>query len=359
MEKVETFYDIYVPYQPYENCKSFPANEYMQGSGKQQEYDEVVGYVSMAQLPQEKKDSHTEIGDLEIEQEEEAYVYMGELKQSFPDSDSVQSHQKQQGHDEDIVYVSMGQLPPNDEFNGTEIGGMESEQEKATYFHIGVVNQGDPAATEGIVQSRTNSNGAAHDQNIANNEKRLFLSAKDIEEKWRKICEKTNQNMTKRCDDSVDAAISGQNITFQRMRSQEASRVCKIAAFAGNLLRRKQALWGHKWENIYAVVFTNLMFIYKTELDAEPMGVTILDGYDIVIDERPGKRGFQLVPTLRHSMARPIQAFRCGKTELKEWVRALGIQNERRLSKKQDAAHIDEASHFGSLVGNKQLPGWK
>ena len=347
MEKMEAFYDIYVPYQPNENCKSFLANEYIQDPGKQQAFDEGVGCVSIAQLPQEEQGKYTEIGDLEIEQEEETYVYMGELKQAILDSNSMQSQRKQRAYDEDTVYVSMGPSPQDEEVNGTEIGNMETEQERATCFHMEAVNQGDPVATEEIVQSSTNSNGANHDQNIDDNKKKLFLSAKDIEEKWRKVCEKTSQNMTKSRNDTVDAAISGQNMMFQRMRSQEAARVCKIAAFAGNLMRKKQALWGHKWENMYAVVFTNLMFIYKTELDAEPMGVTILDGYDIVIDERPGKTGFQLIPTLRNSVARPIQTFRCDKTDLKEWVRALGIQNERRLSKKQDAAHIDEASNYG------------
>eukprot|EP00112_Aurelia_sp_Birch-Aquarium-sp1_P010659 Seg2271.1 transcript_id=Seg2271.1/GoldUCD/mRNA.D3Y31 product="hypothetical protein" protein_id=Seg2271.1/GoldUCD/D3Y31 len=312
----------------------------IQDQRKQPANDEDSGYVCMGQLPQGKKVNRTDIGDLETEKE--TYVQMGELKQAVLDGDCMQDQRKQPAYDEDSGYVCMGQLPQGKKVNRTEIGDLETEKE--TYVHMGELKQVDPAA---------NSNGTAHEQDTNNNEEKLFFSAKDIEEKWSKVCEKTNQNL----NDTVGATLSGQNIVLQRMSSQEAARVRKIAAFAGYLQKKKQVLWGHKWENIYAVVFTNLMLIYKTELDAKPIQVIVLDGYDIAVDEKPGKTGFQLVPTLLHSMARPIQTFRCDKTDLEVWMRTLHWENknERKLSKKPDAGHSKVASNFSSFVSNKEL----
>lgn len=189
---------------------------------------------------------------------------------------------------------------------------------------------------------------------------KLFLTARDIEEKWRKL----SSDMTNKCDSSADAEIEGEAIkTLNTLKKKSSVYIKKNCFCFGYLHRRRRRFIGPKWEKVYAVMKKNVMFLYKSEFDEKSMEVVILNGYDIAtVEERNGKAGFQLTPiTILDSESgepRPIHRFRCNIDEFDVWQKALLFPERKRNSKsanQRETAWLKIAPSFDNAVSDEHL----
>ena len=244
----------------------------------------------------------------------------------------------------------------NEQLNGVDNEHCSNEQdEKAKaceekYINISVLNEARSGSTN-------ESDPRKKDQKLQEDVK-LFPSALDIEEKWRKL---NTENMDYTGHKFQQELISALNT----MKKQSSVYIKKSCFCFGYLYQRKRKFFGHIWNKIYAVVKKNVMFLYKSEFEEKALEVIILSGYNVLeVEEKNGKAGFQLLPMTvldpECDRPRPIHRFRCDSAEFEVWQKAFSFpvrqttkDNKREMDWLKVAKTFDYSSSDENLRVNK------
>ena len=244
----------------------------------------------------------------------------------------------------------------NAQLNGIDNGHRGDEQEERAktseekYINISMLNEARSGSTI--------ENGPRKiDQNLQEDVK-LFPSALDIEDKWRRI---TADNMEYTGLKFQQEAISALNT----MKKQSSVYIKKSCFCFGYLYQRKRRFFGHVWNKIYAVVKKNVMLLYKSEFEEKALEVIILSGYNVLeVEEKNGKAGFQLLPVTvldpECDKPRPSHRFRCDSAEFEVWQKAFSFpvwqakkDNKREMDWLKVAKSFDYSTSDESLHANK------
>ena len=264
------------------------------------------------------------------------------LGQRCPKGGDVDLHcSRGENYREESIYVSMD----SNRQDSKEVSKGETCQ--AEYVNASILGKvGSLLTTEEL-------SGRSKCQETREKDK-LFLSAVDVEEKWKKISADSSE-----CTGTEfqQEAIS----TLNTMKTQSSVYIKKNSFGFGYLHQRKRKLFGHMWKKVYAVIKKNVMFLYKSEFEDKALEIIILNGYDVFeVEERSGKAGFQLLPvTVVHpedDKIRPIHRFRCESVDFEVWQKALSFPvRQNKKDNGREMAWLRVAKAFDNSASDENL----
>ena len=250
------------------------------------------------------------------------------------------------GRSQEDIYVEMNGNALNMDVcpESSNIVDSNGDKFQCSYVNASMLN----AARTGVNTEDYGANGSKI--SAQEPQEKLFLSASDIEDKWRKLS----------VEQETGSQFQQEAISALKSLKKQSSRYVKKDSFCfGYLQRKKKKLIGHRWEKIYAIIKKNVMFLYKSEFEEKSMEIIILNGYDVSAVEEKGKEaGFQLSPVSilesEDGRSRPSHRFRCDSADFEIWQKAL-LLPERQKKKDTEMAWLKVAPMFDCSVNDEDL----